>query len=570
MMKRLALLFALYICSNLTYFGYAQNANKLAGDLEAKVDALFATWDVAGRPGVAFVLLRDGAIVYKKNYGLADIENEVPITSQTRFNLGEISAHFTAYALLKLVVEGRLTLEEPAGHYLQELNDYKDAVSVQDLLYGASGIYDYRLLKSICGWQPADGFSQEDLLRLVAHQEAPAFKPGSDFSTGATDFALLAEIIARVSGKSFKSYMEEEVFAPIGMRNTLAAMKSGEVYPNVALSYRDDGGAMVRDYSTNSVQGINNIYSCIDDLIRWERHLADATGEDRKTVELMDSVIQLANGRSNHTSLGELRLGQFYGHRERGLYSTYMTGSFAGYDASIFKFPSERFTAIALGNTGDGYNGYLGVRSAHYVLGPAFTEPETTDFSQLETTTLTKKQMQQFEGHYWDQLGELSRVLKVRNDTLRYVRTNGSESALIPLSEHRFQMKVQYDDKIFLLFPEDRPDTMVYQYDGAAPIVFERYVPQQYQPPELQDLFEGTYINKQYNIAFGAKVRQQKLTLSNIRTGDITFVPIKPFLFSGDRWFLRSIAFTNDERGNVNGFYITNNTIRNLWFEKLE
>jgi len=553
----------------LTLKTYGQHQSVITQDMERTIDSLFNPWKGSGSPGVSFAIIKDGKVISKKNYGFFDIENKKPITSQTRFNLGQSSAHYTAYALLKLEVEGKLSLDDDIRKHIKELQDINQVITVKNLLYGSSGIYDYQVLKSICGWNSTENFSQKDVLRLLALQKEPAFKPGTEYSEADINFALLAELIGNVSGKSFKNYMEEYIFKPIGMTNTFIKADLNTMYQNVAHSYRSEDDRTILNNSGNTVLGINNMYSSIDDLILWEQHLNNATGNDQKVIQKMNAIIKLNGGRTNSTSSGELTVGQLYSHKERGLFSTYILGSSSGHDSSIFKFPTQNYTAIALSNNGDGYNGYLGVISAHNILAEHFTEPETTNFDTIKTKTLSKKQLQQFEGHYWDQLGELSREIKVINDTLRYVRTNGNVNPLIPLSNNKFQMKVQFDDQIYIEFPKDETEVMVFRYLGAEPIRFEKYTPKKYNKEELSDQFNGIYINKEYAITYNAIADNNKLKLSNVKNGDINFTPITSILFSGDSWFLRSIEFTKDKNQNINGFYVKNNAIRNLWFEKV-
>ncbi len=554
----------------LTWIAYAQDRSTLSEELQDRVAALFEPWEGKSGPGVSFAIIKDGSVIYQKNAGLADIEAGVPITSKTQFNLARSSKHFTAYGVLKLVVAGKVQLEDDARKYIASLQKLGQLVTVRDLLFGTSGIYDFGVLKAICGWKPLDAFSQEDVLQLVSLQQKTAFEPGTSYSWSDTNFALLAKLIAQVSGKSFKKYMEEEVFLPLGMNHTIILEDMTDLPSQVAHSYRTEGENVILVDLRNTVLGMNNIYSCVDDLILWEDHLGNADGEVEKVATLMNTLAKLKNGRTNHTSYGELTLGQLYGHMERGLFSTYITGSLGGHDSSIFKFPEHSYTAIALSNNGRGYNGFLGVIAAHHILGEHFTEPETTDFGRMQTKVLASERLKLFEGHYWDRLGELSRQIKVKDDTLRYVRANGYESSLIPLSSNEFQMKVPYDDKVYILFPKGDPNAMIYQYDTAEPIFFERYTPISLGEEELEELYQGSYLNEEYGIAFNAEAKQNELIISNAKVGSMRFSPIKSMLFSGDRPFMRSIEFMADDNDSIRGFYIRNDAIRNLWFEKVK
>ncbi|GAA4275765.1 hypothetical protein GCM10022259_04890 [Aquimarina mytili] len=559
------------IALTLTLNTFAQNQSTLPKKLEKKVDKIFEDggWKMPNTPGISFAILQDGKVAYKKSFGASDIENNVPITSKTRFNLARTSAYFTSYAILKLITENKTTLDEDVRKHIKELNNFSHKVSIRDLLNGSSGIYDFYVLMSINGWNPTDNFSQKDVLTLVSFQKQAAFVPGTDYSLSGTNFVLLAELISKISGKSYKQYMEENIFTPIGMKDTFVRTKANRIYNNVAKAYRTIDKEIVANDSKNEILGANNIFSSIEDMILWEKHLSTSEGQHKKIIQLMDTKAQLDNGRINNTNYGNLTLGQLYGHKERGVFSTYIVGSSGGHDSSIFKFPNQKYVAIALSNDGNGYNGYTGVIAAHRILETHFTEPETVDFSKIQTKKLSINKLQKFEGQYWDPLGELSREIKVINDTLRYVRNSNNASALIPLSENRFQMKVQYDDKIYILFPKDKPDAMIFEYAGAEQIPFEKYIPKVFSDDELANNFNGYYINKECNITFSVKTRDKALILTNSKVGDIKYSPIKSNVFLGDKWFMQSIEFKKNQSGKVIGFYVKNNAIRNLWFERV-
>lgn len=549
----------------------AQNQSSLTPELEQKVDRIFEeeSWKMPDTPGISFAILQDKKVIYKKCFGASDIENKVPITSKTRFNLANTSSHFTAYAILKLVAENKIALDTDIRKHVEALKNFSHKVTIRDLLRGSSGIYDFYVLMSINGWDLRDNFSQQDILKLVSLQKEACFTPGTDYAMSRTNFVILAELIEHISKKSYAKYMQEDVFIPAGMKNTFVRTNAHSIYPNLAKAYRTTNEKVFTNDSKNQIIGGNNIFSSIDDLILWEQHLAKNTEKQKKVIALLNTPVKLNDGRTNSTSRGNLTLGQLYGHKERGVFSTYITGSSGGHDSSIFKFPNQNYIAIALSNDGNGYNGYTGVIAAHRILENHFTEPETVDFSTIKTKKISNNKLKSFEGRYWDQLGELSREIKVVNDTLRYIRANNMATPLIPISDYKFQMKVQFDDKIYIAFPKDKPGTMLYEYAGAESIPFQKYQPKTYSDQELVKKYNGIYLNKEYTIMFTAKTTNKKLVISNSKIGDILYTPIHSNIFVGDKWFMQSIEFKRNASGETIGFFIKNNSIRNLYFEKL-
>lgn len=561
------LLGMLVVCSAL-----GQNYSILPQDLEKKVDKIFEREDLNSfpSPGVSFGILYKGKIVYKKSYGQSDIENNKVITSKTLFNLGQTSAYFTAFAIAKLIVENKLSLDEDVREHLDILKNYDHKITVRDLLGHSSGIYDFNILLQICGWNYYENISQQDVLKAISLQKEAAFKPGTDYAESDSNFVVLAELIAKISGQPYQEYMKEHVFSLAGMKQTVVRTSSTQFIEGMAKSYRKQEGKIFLNHSENDVLGINNIFSSVDDLIHWHKYLSNVNENTHKILKLIDRKVVLENGRTYSVSQGNLQLGQLYGHKERGAYSTYILGSAGGHDSSIFRFPDQDYVAVALSNNGNGYNGYYGVISAHRIMDKSFTEPETVDFDKIETKKLSREELKEHEGFYWDALGELSREIRVINDTLRYVRGGGNTTSLIALSTHKFQMKMEFDDKIYVTFSKGKSKKMFYEYEGAEPIPFEKYTPITVNNTMLAKSFKGTYVNREYQITFYAKPESGALILENVKTGKITYKPIKPELFLGNRWFMASIHFKRNSEGKVRGFHAKHNSIRNLYFEKID
>lgn len=193
-----------------------ENADAAAG---RKVDSMFAAYN-SNTPGAAVAIVKDGKVVFMKGYGMANLEYGIPITPQTVFNIASVSKQFTAFAIYLLAGEGSISLEDDVRKYITELPDYHTVIKVKHLLAHTSGLRDQAAIGSLAGGRSGDVVTTGQTLKLIARQRRLNFTPGTAFGYCNTGYTLLAEIIRRVTGKSFAAYTEEKIFRPLGMTNT--------------------------------------------------------------------------------------------------------------------------------------------------------------------------------------------------------------------------------------------------------------------------------------------------------------------------------------------------------------
>ena len=535
------------------------------------IDSLTAHWERPNLPGGAMAVIRNGQVVLEKVLGSANVDQKKPITSNTPFQLGQLSNGFVAYAVLKLHYNNQLSLQEPVSKYLPQLNLPTD-LQIIHLLQQASGIHDYEVLKHIAGWDDHAFFSMEDALGLIAQQKEVAFVPGSEFSQSRSNMLLASQVAEKAAKMPFAEYMEAHVFKPLGMANTYVLSHKNQNTANFAISYRLDENNVASPQPSNkeTYAGIN-VVSSIADMVQWEKHLRAPAKKFEKAVTHFKQYVTLENGAQFCVPSGKLIYGQRNIHKERGIETTMATGGIGGFASAVFNFPSVDFHVITLSNNGEPYNGYIGMLSAHELLGEAFTEPSSIDFSKLKTIPLDKVYHKAFEGWYWDAVGELSRELRIENDTLYYVRPT-MKTALIPLSKDVFQMKTDFDDRVILTFSKKSSDNiqMDYAFGEATPFRFEKYEPVSLSNTTLEEKYAGHYYCKSLGIGYEVSVENAALKARNVKAEPVVLQPIANEVFSGNQWYMGSIAFELDRNENVKGFYVKNDAIRNLWFEKLE
>ena len=248
----------------------------VARPLTERVDKLFAQWDKPGSPGCALGVVKDGEFIYRRGYGMANLDLDIPISSKTDFYICSTSKQFTAMSIALLVRDGKIALDDDIRKYLPEIPQYQSPITINDLIHHTSGLRDYLDLIELSGRSILDVSSDENFLKAIARQKKLNFKPGDEFSYSNSNYFLLSEIVKRVSGKSLRAFADERIFKPLGTANTFFHDNRGEIIKNRAFGYspQKDGSFSVILTNFEGV-GDGGLYTSVDDLLLWDRNFYD-------------------------------------------------------------------------------------------------------------------------------------------------------------------------------------------------------------------------------------------------------------------------------------------------------
>jgi len=235
-------------------------------------DEVFADLSMPGSPGCALAVARGGKIVYKKGYGLANIEEGVPITPQTVFDIGSTSKQFTSASILLLEKQGKLSVQDDVRKYLPEIPDYGHKITILHLLNHTSGLRDYLTLFDLAGVNTDSVTTDDDALAIIARQKALNFEPGSDWLYSNSGFFLLSVIVKRVSGKSLREFAAENIFEPLEMKHTVFRNEHTQLVPNRALAYDPKEGGYVLNVSYFEQTGDGAVHTSVEDLLKWDEN----------------------------------------------------------------------------------------------------------------------------------------------------------------------------------------------------------------------------------------------------------------------------------------------------------
>ncbi|MCE5250218.1 beta-lactamase family protein [bacterium] len=320
--------------------------------LEAKVDSIVARQNVTARtPGCAIAVVRDGEIIFKKGYGSANLDYDIPITPQTVFNIGSISKQFAASAIQILAGEGKLALDDDIRKYLPDFPEYGHTITIRHLLHHISGIRDYEALMVPANMPYDKNYSPEELYEFITRQRELNFVPGAEFSYSNSGFVLLGMIVKKVSGLSLGEFTAKRIFEPFGMKNSFFYEKMHVIVRNRATGYDKDGSGYITGLYDNYTVGASNLCTTVEDLARWDRNFyGSAVGGPDFIANMLDQGV-LNDGEVIDYACG-LRVSEY-----KGLKTVSHNGWWAGFRAGMVRFPDQRFTVICLSNT-TGFNPY--------------------------------------------------------------------------------------------------------------------------------------------------------------------------------------------------------------------
>nr|MCU0322292.1 beta-lactamase family protein [Chitinophagaceae bacterium] len=311
-----------------------------------KLDSI-ATQDVPlNAPGIATAIIENGKVIYKKYAGYANLKDSSLIKENTRFNIASNGKQFTALAILTLIEDKKISLQDDVRKFYPTLyQGLKEKITIQSLLNHTSGIrdcYDIWSLQGFTWWKKS--FSNKDVLELINKQRELNFKPNTQYLYSNTNYILLALIIEKVTKKSFVQFTNE-MFQQLNMPHTSFVNDYTKIDGHIAKAYFNFNTWTTYDWIWN-VCGDGNIFSTLDDLIQWEKIIQGIT-----TVSIRKSVIT----KSQQTIKGSKFLNYGYG-LEFGEYKklqyTFHEGATGAWKATVIKFPSKKTSFITLTNTG--------------------------------------------------------------------------------------------------------------------------------------------------------------------------------------------------------------------------
>ena len=346
--------------------------------VEARLDHLFTEAYPADGPGATVIVTREGTPLYRKAYGMADLELGVPMQPDNVLRIGSITKQFTAVLVMMMVEEGKLSLDDPlVEHFPDYPAAQAEGVTVHHLLTHTSGLKSYTGMEE-WGERWRDDFTPEEMIAFFRDQPRD-FAPGESFAYNNSAYFLLGAILEQVSGKSYAELVTERIFEPLGM-NSSSYGDPERIVPRRAEGYAGGPGAwrnapylsMTQPYAAGS------LLSTVDDLARWDRALSTGELLSAASRERLVTPATLASGESIGYGYG-WGLWEYAGHRV-----IEHSGGIHGYLSDAVRVPDAGLYVAALSNNptrppGDLVHQTMGILLGHPLdARPAVELPSTT------------------------------------------------------------------------------------------------------------------------------------------------------------------------------------------------
>ena len=298
-------------------------------------------------PGMNVAVAKNDKIIFLKSYGKADIEMDADVEAGTVFGIASVTKQFTAAAIMQLIEEDKISLNDPITKFLPDYPTQGNHVTIHHLLSHTSGIKDYGIRNEKMPHWYKIPLSYEEMLELWA-QEPFDFEPGEKYDYSNFNYYLLGQILERVAGKSWLEYAEPELLQPLGLDNIFFS-RQDSIIPGRAKPYLHLKNKMInlpyRDISFLSAGG--GLSATITDLLTWTRLLHSGEVVSFESLEKMTSPTVLNNGKKVGYGYG-LYVNELRGHKK-----IYHGGTF-GFGAYVAHYPAEDITIAILSNSSKG------------------------------------------------------------------------------------------------------------------------------------------------------------------------------------------------------------------------
>lgn len=297
-------------------------------------------------PGMAVGVQYHGQTIVLESAGMANLELQTPLANNSVFPIASLSKQFTGYATALLVTRNQLNLDQTIDHWLPEIKLGK-RITLRQLLNHTSGLKDYTGLMSLTGWRYGNDIDSSKILQLISKQTTLDFQPGSQHRYSNTNYALLPIIVERASGKSFKEFLEHEVFKQLEMSATSLPITGRDIIANRATTYRTDNNQFACDFGTHGAPGSGGIFSNAADMLKWGQELIRVDQLDQKAVSLMTIPGKLPDGNTLDYAMG-IGVAKHNGHTRLS-----HSGSTPGSSSVLHVYPDSKLAIVVLANYGD-------------------------------------------------------------------------------------------------------------------------------------------------------------------------------------------------------------------------
>lgn len=528
------LLSAITLFITVTLAAQPLNLKKLPADYDKVLSEQFKP----GETGCAVLVARDGQVIYRKAFGMADLELNVPMRPEMVFRIGSITKQFTAIAILQLMEQGKLSLQDQITKYIPDYPMHGHSITIEHLLTHTSGIKSYTNVPEFESMVRTD-MTPEEVIEKIKPLPME-FAPGTKWNYNNSGYFLLGYIIEKVSGLKYAEYLQENFFVPLGMTSTLYGDDT-RIVMNRASGYQPGGNGTVNaDYMSMTIPySAGSIMSTVDDLYKWNRALLGLKLVKKETLEKAWTGYRLADGEDTHYGYG------WFMSEIQGSPTIEHGGGINGYLSASIYLPREDVFVALFSNNNAKAPEFSAIRLAALAIGKPVPATEIV---------ISEEALKEYDGIYVNEKGTEMTIL-LADGKLSIVRPGGSRRKMMPVEKDRFILEnslmfatFSRDDsgKVISVKTDDRGEAVKWtRTDKKTEVKKEKFLPE-----ELLDKYVGEYqIQPGFIIAFTREGNR----LFTQATGQGKF---EIFAETETKFFLKvvdaQVEFVADPDGKVN------------------
>ena len=525
-----------------------------------KVDALFAQCDKPDSPGSAIGIIKDGKLIYARGYGSANLDYNIPLSTNSVFHIASTSKQFTAACIALLAQEGKLSLDDDVRKYIPELTKYDHTITIRHLIHHTGGLREFFSVMKMAGWDVEDAVTNEHILPLICRQKGLQFRPGDKIQYSNTGYFLLAEIVKRASGKSLRQYADAKIFQPLGMHNTHFHDDRRSIVPNRVIGYQPNkDGFEIRHYFNAVGVGPGGLWTTVEDLFLWDQNFYHTKVGGKALVNLLHQRGKLNDNTAHDYAFGLLI------EEYKGLKTVRHGGSFAGFAAELLRFPYQKFSVICLVNVLDLNIWPLSLceKIADIYLADELDELAPEESRDGVTAKVDPSVYDDYVGKYVSDYGVIWTVIKEGGRLIIEFRAGWGgwdfKKELLPQSDTTFAVKGWGQRISFEPEKAGQPKRIRWgrRNFGVKEEEFAVWFEPITQSADQLREYVGEYYSEELQTTYSIAVQNGRLIARHRRNGDIPLIPTVADRYSARPPVFRQVHFTRDNNRRVTGFNMT-------------
>jgi len=508
------------------------------------------------QPGLAVGIVKDGVVIYEHYAGYSNLEHEIAVDSDTRFNIASNAKQFTAFMILYLEELGKIDISDDFRKYLPGyFPEIESPITIGNLLNHSSGIRDFYDLLSLQGdpWWRKEGLDNKDALKILKNQQELNFYPGSEHMYSNSNYILLTEVVNKVIDQSFPDAMTT-LFDSLGMPNTRFQTNYMAVISNKALPYSDWGDGVWQQYPMiTNLYGDGFLFTTLSDQLNWEKAVQNLKTDNLPNEILMRSQKPIENSSIEEYGFG-LELGEFNG--KEALFHAGGTGSYGAY---LIRIPSESVSVVVMTNNGSVWS--EGV--AKEILNEVVSFNNEQDYPVMPRVIGAKPELKSLPGDY---LLEDETLIKLYLNEGKLFRSIYNTEPVEIVHEEGNVFRYATIENLKMVFVKNDKDT--YDFSLYLPDTPVRRAPRlsiENLAQSGKSELDGTYVNNEVEVEFKLKYREG--STYEIIMGGRTFEAEQlrnNWIQMGDY----KLNIERDTSGEIAALLLDQNRLRNVRFIK--